>query len=74
MKNENPQKEQEEIQPPIILERVIIDSKGAERFTAHVKNASEYTLGEVYNFDSVLYRLAAILKDGDGVSLEFVKQ
>ena len=47
--------------------------KDAERFTAHVKNSGGYTLGEVHNFNNTPYRLAAILNDGDGVALEFVR-
>jgi hypothetical protein len=63
MKNDTPKKEHEEIKAP----------KGAERFTAHIKQAGKYTFGEVYDFDDQFYRLAAIMNDGDGVALEFVK-
>lgn len=47
--------------------------KDAERFTAKVKNADAYFLRQVYNFGGQDYRLVAIMKDGDGASLEFVR-
>lgn len=47
--------------------------KDAERFTAKVKNADAYLLRQVYNFGGQDYRLDAIMKDGDSVSLEFVR-
>ncbi len=76
MKNVTPKKEQEEIKAPSLVEIAFIDPKGAERFTVHVKSVGIYTIGEVRNFGvtNIPYRLAAIMNEGDGVSLEFVKQ
>ncbi len=44
-----------------------------ERFTHLTKDAGEYPLLSIHEFEGVKYQVAAILTHADGVAVEFVR-